>query len=122
MGRGAGPVPAPDSLALEGGSGFARWTGTDEEIAAADLSVRDGRVVQLTVRPSASVAEDVLEDLALSFAATLGPAAPNGFHETANWDGLDGGPPRLTRRGVKLQVGMFVADRVLVLRLTPGSR
>ena len=114
-------LPDADSTALEGDTGFVRWTSVGDEVAALDLSVLEGLVVQLTFHPTESVPQTELASFAQELAQAAGPAAPNGFHDASEWSDTLEVASGLARSGIKIQVGMFLEERVLIVRITPGS-
>ncbi|MGB3542888.1 hypothetical protein [Rubrivirga sp.] len=114
-------MPIPDSGAVATGAGSVWWPAADDEIAWVRADVRDNRIVQLSIKPGEDVSAENLTQFAQGLKGELGPAGPNGFYDATDWTEFNPASGRILKSGIKVQVAMLVPERVLILRLTPGS-
>ncbi|MGB3542887.1 hypothetical protein [Rubrivirga sp.] len=112
-------TPAPDSGAVARGAGSVWWP--SGRGAWVRVDVQHGVVVQVTSPVNASFPSQGLARFVQELEAEVGPAGPDGYFDTAGWGdfreeiGLEYPP------GLKVQYGIFAEERLMVVRLTPGS-
>ncbi len=114
-------TPMPDSGAVTAGHGSVRWDTADDEVKWIQADVRNGYIVQLSVRPGLEVSTADLTRFANELRTDLGRPGPNGYYDATKWSDFRRVAGSLSHPDLKVQVEMFVTDRLMVIRVTPGS-